>query len=233
MILLALLSLCASASASASPSFAPLDKVRTWPVYDAPAAGDLDLGGICRLARLPCGVVAPKGEELSASSGPIAGLTVGALLERVLSAHPGYAAEMREGALFVSRAGDGCAAALDRPAAAAHHPPGSARVAALLVLRESGWPAFANGALASLTGDQEDARYQRVETIVHRGASVRDALDGIARGDGRMLWLAESDGKSCSAFRFRSWRAPQPLEGSSVLVSVSGQPKGKKSVPKP
>lgn len=231
MILPALLALCASAYAS--PSFAPLDKVRAWPVYDAPAAGEVDLGGVCRLARLPCGVVVPKDEELSASSGPIAGLTVGALLERVLAAHPGYAAEMREGVLFVGRAGDGCAASLDRPAAAAHHPPGSARVAALLVLRESGWPAFANAALASLTGDQEDARYQRVDTIVHRGATVRGALDAIARGDGRMLWRAESDGKSCTAFRFRSWRAPQPLEGASVLVSVSGPTKGKKSVPKP
>lgn len=37
-----------------------------------------------------------------------------------------------------------------------------------------------------------------------------------------MLWRAESDGKSCTGFRFFNWRAPQPLEGASVLISVSG-----------
>jgi hypothetical protein len=174
------------------------------------------------MARLSCGVVASKGERLKAPAGPIAGLTVGALLDRVLAAHPGYTAEMREGVLFVRRRKDGCADALERPAAADHYPIRSARVASWLVLRAAGWAATADAGLASLTGDAEDARYLRVDLIVHEGASVRRTLDAIARGDGRMLWAAESDRKACSGFRFENWRRPQALEKGSVLVSVYG-----------
>lgn len=220
-----LLALALCVPAAAAPPLSPLTKVRAWPIYDARPAGETDLGDLCRMARLPCGVVAPKGENLAAPAGPIAGQTVGALLDRVLAAHPGYAAELKEGVLFVRRPKDACAAALERPAKEASLPPQSARVAALMILRESGWAASGNAMLASLTGDAEDARYARVQVIVHEGATVRRALDAIARGDGRMLWLAESDGKTCAGFRFLNWRAPQPIEASSVLVSVSGPEK--------
>ncbi|MDD5303789.1 MAG: hypothetical protein PHS14_11860 [Elusimicrobia bacterium] len=219
-ILAAALSPCASAYAA--PSFAPLEKVRSWPVYDSRASGETDLGDLCRMARLPCGVVAAKDEALEAPAGPIAGQTVGTILDRILAAHPGYAAEMRDGVLAVRRPKDPWAAALERPVPEKHYPVQSARVASLMVLRAAGWPDPANAGLASLTGDAEDARYLRVEVMIHAGASARRALDAIARGDGRMLWLAESDGKSCADFRFRNWRAPQPLEASSVIVSVSG-----------
>lgn len=218
--LLAALALCAPAHAARR--FAPLEKVRSWPVYDSRAAGETDLGDLCRMARLPCGLVAGKDETLKAPAGPIAGLTVGAVLDRILAANPGYAAELREGVLFVSRPKDPCAAALDGPAAEAHHPARPARVAALMVLRASGWPAQGDAGLVSLTGDAEDARYLRVEVLIHKGASVRRTLDAIAQGDGRMMWLAESDGKSCAAFRFRNWRAPQAIEKGSTYVSVSG-----------
>lgn len=212
-----------AAFARAAPEPAPLEKVRTWPVYDERVSGETDLGDLCRMARLPCGVVAAKGERLRAPAGPIAGLTVGVLLDRILAAHPGYAAELSEGVLFVRRPKDACAAALERPAAPDHYPIRSARVASWLVLREAGWPEAANAGLASLKGDEEDARYLRVDLIVHEGASVRRTLDAIARGDGRMLWAAESDGKACSGFRFESWRRPQAIEKGSVLVSVSGR----------
>lgn len=145
-----LLALALCLPAAAAPPSSALDKVRGWPIYDARADGETDLGDLCRIARLPCGV------------------------------------------------------------------------AALMLLRESGWPAPGNAGLASLTGDTEDARYARVQVIVYKGATVRRVLDAIARGDGRMLWLAESDGKTCAGFRFLNWRAPQPIEASSVLVSVSG-----------
>lgn len=222
-ILAAALALCAPASAA--PSFAPLEKVRNWPIYDTRASAETDFGDLCRMTRLPCGLVAAKDEILKAPAGPIAGLTVGALLDRILAAHPGYAVKMRDGVLEASRPKDGCAAALEGPAPEKHYPILSARVAALMVLRASGWPALANAGIASLTGDAEDARYLSVQVIVHNGASVRRTLDAIARGDGRMLWLAESDGKSCAGFRFLNWRAPQPIEKGSVLVSVSGPEK--------
>lgn len=223
MILSALLALCAPAYAA--PSSAPLEKVRAWPVYDARVSGEIDIGGLCRLARLPCGVITAKGEKLEAPEGALAGQTVGALLDRVLAAHPGYAAEMRDGVLFVRRPKDACAAALERPAKAARYPVRSGRVAALMVLGSSGWRAAANAGLASLTGDAEDARYLSVEVMIHEGASVRRTLDAIAQGDGRMVWFAESDGKSCAGFRFQNWRAPQPIEKGSVLVSVTGPKK--------
>lgn len=221
--LLAALALCSPASAA--PSFAPLKKVRAWPIYDARVSGETDLGDLCRMARLPCGVVAAKGENLAAPAGPIAGLTVGAILDRILAAHPGYGAQMREGVLMVSRPKDACAAALEGPAPEKHYPIFSARVASLMVLRASGWSALANAGIASLTGDAEDARYLRVQVMIHDGASVRRTLDAIARGDGRMMWLAESDGKSCVGFRFLNWRAPRAVETSSVIVSVSGPEK--------
>ncbi|MCR4294446.1 MAG: hypothetical protein NUW21_02855 [Elusimicrobia bacterium] len=222
MSLLLAAALALSASARAAPAFATLEKVRGWPVYDGRVSGETDLGDLCRMARLPCGVVAAKGERLRAPAGPIAGLTVGELLDRVLAAHPGYAAEMSEGVLFVRRPKDACAAALERPAAPERYPIRSARVASWLVLRAAGWPAAADAGLASLTGDAEDARYLRVDLIVHEGASVRRTLDAIARGDGRMLWAAESDGKACAGFRFENRRRPQAIEKGSVLVSVSG-----------
>lgn len=219
--LAAALALCAPASAA--PSFAPLEKVRAWPLYDSRVTAETGFGDLCRMARLPCGAVAPKGEKLAAPAGPISGQTVGAVLDRILAAHPGYAAELRDGVLFVRRPKDACAAALEGPARKAHYPVRSARVASLLVLRSSGWPGPANAGLASLSGDAEDARFLRVQVVVHPGARVRQTLDAIARGDGRMLWLAESDGKSCVGFRFENWRAPQPVETSSVLVSVAGK----------
>lgn len=223
MLLHALLAAAlAPTAARAAPSFPTLEKVRAWPVYDARAEGETDLGDLCRMARLPCGMVAPKGEELKAPAGPIAGKTVGELLDRVLSAHPGYAAELREGVLVVRPSKDKCASALEKPAAEAHYPAQSARVASWMVLRASGWPALGNAGLASLAGDAEDARYLRVEVLTYKGASVRRTLDAIARGDGRMMWSAESDGKSCAAFGFRSWRAPQAIEKGSTYVSVSG-----------
>lgn len=216
--LAAALGLCAPASAA--PSFAPLEKVRAWPIYDSRVSGETDLGDLCRMARLPCGVVAAKGETLKAPAGAIAGQAVGAILDRILAAHPGYAAQMRDGVLAVRRPKDACAAALERPASKAHYPILSARVASLMVLRAAGWPVLANAGLASLTGDAEDARYLRVQVMIHEGSSVSRTLDAIAQGDGRMLWLAESDGKSCVGFRFLDWREPQPVETSSVLVSV-------------
>lgn len=222
MSLLLAAALALSASARAAPAFAALEKIRGWPVYDERVSGETDLDDVCRMALLPCGVVAAKGERLKAPAGPIAGRTVGDLLDRVLAAHPGYVAEMSEGVLFVRRPKDLCAAALERPAAPGDSPARSARVASWLVLREAGWPSAANAGLASLTGDAEDARYQRVELLVHKGASVRRTLGAIARGDGRMLWAAESDGKSCTGFRFNSWRRPRAIETGSVLVSVSG-----------
>ncbi len=221
-ILRSLLALSLCASAHAAPKTVTLEKVRSWPVYDTRVAGETDLGDLCRMSRLPCGLVAPKDAELKAPAGPIAGLTVGAVLDRILAANPGYSAELREGVLFVSRPKDACAVALEKPAADAHHPARSARVAALMVLRDSGWSAQGNAGLASLTGDAEDARYLRVEVLIHKGASVRRVLDAIARGDGRMMWSAESDGKTCAAFRFRNWRAPQAIEKGSVYVSVPG-----------
>lgn len=220
MSLLLAAALALAAFARAEP--APLDKVRTWPVYDERGSGETDLGDLCRMARLPCGVIAPRGERLKAPAGPIAGLTVGALLDRILAAHPGYAAEMSEGVLFVRRPKDACAAALARPAAPERYPIRSARVASWLVLRAAGWADAADTGIASLTGDAEDARYLRVDLIVHEGASVRRTLGAIARGDGRMLWAAESDGKACAGFRFESWRLPQAIEKGSVLVSVTG-----------
>ncbi len=224
MNLLLAAALALGAPARAAPAFAPLEKVRGWPVYDERVSGETDIGDLCRMARLPCGVVAPKGERLKAPAGPIAGLTVGALLDRVLAAHPGYAAELSEGVLFVRRPKDACAAALERPAVPARYPIRSARVASWLVLRAAGWASAADAGIASLAGDAEDARYQRVDLIVHEGASVRRALDAIARGDGRMLWAAESDGKACAGFRFENWRRPQAIEKGSVLVSVSRTP---------
>lgn len=223
LLVAATLALCYPARAA--PTFPTLEKVRAWPVYDARAAGETDLGDLCRIARLACGVVAPKGEELTAPEGPIAGKTVGELLDRILAAHPGYSAELGEGVLVVRPAKDKCASALEKPAAEAHYPAQSARVASWLILRASGWPALGNAGLASLAGDAEDARYLRVEVLIHKGASVRRALDAIARGDGRMLWRAESDGKSCAGFRFRNWRAPQAIEKGSTYVSVSGPEK--------
>jgi len=220
LLVAAALAMCSAAQAA--PSFPTLEKIRAWPVYDARAEGEADLGDLCRMARLPCGLVAPKGAELKAPAGPIAGLTVGAVLDRILAANPGYAVELREGVLFVSRPKDACAAALDKPAAPVHQPARSARVAALMVLRDSGWPTQGNAGLVSLTGDAEDARYLSVEVLIHEGASVRRALDAIARGDGRMLWRADSDGKSCTGFSFRNWRAPQAIEKGSVYVSVPG-----------
>lgn len=211
--------------ASAAPKFTALEKVRAWPVYDQRASGEIDLLELCRLARLPCAAVAQKGETFAAPEGPIAGLTVGALLDRILAAHPGHEATMSEGVLSVRRPGDACAAALERPAKKARYPVRSARVAALMVLGASGWPALAKAGLSSLTGDAEDARYQAVDVMIHDGASVRRTLDAIAQGDGRMLWRAESDGKGCVGFHFRNWRAPQPIERGSVLVSVSGPKK--------
>lgn len=219
---IALFLFAAALAAAAAPAPAPLAKVRAWPVYDARTAGETDFGDLCRMARLPCGAVASKGENLAAPSGPISGQTVGAILDRILAAHPGYAAETRDGVLSVRRPGSACAAALERPARKARYPVQSARVASWMVLRAAGWPGLANAGLASLTGDAEDARYLRVQVMIHGGARVRQTLDAIARGDGRMLWLAEDDGKSCSGFRFLDWRAPQPVETSSVLVSVSG-----------
>lgn len=221
ILLAAVLALCSSARAA--PSFPTLEKVRSWPVYDARAEGETDLGDLCRMARLPCGLVAPKGAELKAPAGPIAGLTVGAVLDRILAANPGYAAELREGVLFASRPKDACAAALEGPAAAVHQPARSARVAALMVLRASGWPAQGDAGLVSLTGDAEDARYLRVEVMIHKGASVRRTLDAIAQGDGRMMWRADADGKSCAGFSIRNWRAPQAIEKGSTFVSVSRQ----------
>lgn len=219
-----LLALALAAPAAAAPSFPGLEKIRAWPIYDARASGETDFGDVCRMARLACAVIAPKGETLEAPEGPIAGRTAGELLDRVLAAHPGYALEMREGVLTIRRRKDACAAALERPAREADLPPLSGRVAALRILRGSGWPAAADAALASLTGEAEDARYLPVQVVVHKGASVRRTLDAIARGDGRMLWLAESDGKGCAGFRFLNWRAPQALaSAASVLVSVSGR----------
>lgn len=219
-LLAVLAALCVRASAAPKP--ATLEKIRAWPVYDSRASGETDFGDLCRMARLPCGAVAATGENLNAPVGPIAGLTVGALLDRILAAHPDYKAELRAGVLVVRRPKDACASALDRPAAKGRHPIRSARVAALMVLRASGWPALANAGLASLTGDAEDARYLNVDVMIHDGASVRRTLDAIAQGDGRMLWLAESDGTACVGFRFRNWRAPQPIDKGSVLVSISG-----------
>jgi hypothetical protein len=224
-ILLLAFALAPRAPARAAPAFATLEKVRAWPVYDARASGETNLGDLCRMARLACGLVAPKGTELKAPEGPIAGLTVGEILDRILAAHPGYAAELSEGVLVVRPAKDACAAALEKPAAEAHYPARSARVASWMVLRASGWPALGNAGLASLAGDAEDARYLRVEVMIHKGASVRRALDAIARGDGRMLWRADSGRRSCAGFAFRNWRAPQAIEKGSAYVSVSGPEK--------
>lgn len=224
-----LLALALSLPAAAAPSFPDLAKVRGWPIYDERAAGATDLGDVCRMARLPCGVIAPKGEALAAPEGPIAGRTAGELLDRVLAAHPGYAAELIDGVLVVRRPADACAAALERPARAADLPAMSGRVAALRILLGSGWPAPAKAGLASLAGEAEDARYLPVQVLVHKGASVRRALDAIARADGRMLWAAESDGKACTGFRFRNWRAPQAVSTSaSTFVSVEGAPRRQK-----
>ena len=192
-------------------------------MYDERKSAAIDLAELCSLARLPCGAVLEPGESLAAPEGPVAGQTVGALLDRLLAAHPGYEAAMRGGVLSVRRKGGACAAALERPTPAIRYPIRPARVAALMVLRASGWPGPANRGLASLNGDREDARYQDVDVFVHKGATVRDALDAIALGDGRMLWIAEAGPKTCSAFRFSNWRKPQPLQGSSVMVSVSGK----------
>lgn len=221
MSLLLAAALALGAPARAASGNMTLQKVRGWPVYDERVSGQTDLGDLCRMARLPCGLVAPKGERLKAPAGPIAGLTVGALLDRILAANKGYAAELSEGVLFLRRPKDACAAALERPAAPERYPIRSARVAAWLVLRAAGWAAEADAGIASLTGDAEDARYLRVDLIIHEGASVRRALDAIARGDGRMLWAAESDGKACSGFRFENPRRPQAIEKGSILVSVS------------
>lgn len=218
-----LLALALGAPAAAAPAADGLQKVRAWPIYDDRASGETDLGDLCRMARLPCGLVAPKGETLRAPAGPIAGQTMGALLDRILAAHPGYEARLGEGVLSVRRPKDACAASLERPARELELPAQSARVAAWMLLRESGWPALGNAGLSSLTGEAEDARYQRVQLVVHRGAGVRRALDAIALADGRMLWAAESGAKGCSGFRFLNWRAPQAVQtAASVLVSVEG-----------
>lgn len=219
---LAVAVLAFSAAASAA-DFAPLDQVRDWPVYDERASAAIDFAELCRMARLPCAAVVAPGEKLAAPVGPVAGKTVGVLLDRLLAAHPGYKAEMRAGVLAVERKKDPCAAALGKHAPQAHYRVVTARVAALMVLRASGWPGLANAQMNSLTQDFEDARYQNVELIVYDGVTVRRALDKIALGDGRMLWIAESGPKTCSAFRFKNWRDPQPLNGPSVLVSVTAK----------
>lgn len=211
--------LLALPAAAAKPS-ASLEKIRSWPVYDAREKGAIDLVELCRLARLPCGAVAAPGERLAAPEGPIAGRTVGELLDRILAAHPGYRAEFNESVLTVVRDGP-CRGALKRRAPKSRYPVRTARVAAWLALRVAGWSAAADVGLASLSGEREDARYLNVELIVHDGATVRGVLDGLARGDGRMVWFAEEGRTSCSGFRFDNWRAPQPLDAGSVLVSVS------------
>lgn len=216
----ALLLVCASALAQPPAS---LDKVRDWPVYDERASAAIDFADLCRVARLPCAAVVAPGEKLAAPAGPVAGKTVGVLLDRILAAHPGYKAEMRSGVLAVERRKDPCAAALSKIAPQAHLRVVTARVAALMVLRGSGWPALANAQINSLAQDTEDARYQNVELIVYDRVTVRRALDQIALGDGRMIWTAESDGKSCKAFRFANWREPQPVSGPSVLISVTAK----------
>lgn len=211
------------ASSAALAIDTKLETVRKWTVYDARARGPVDLASLCEAARLPCGAVLAKGETLGAPAGPLEGMTVGALLDRMLAAHPGYRAEMREGVLGIRPVKTtGCEKALARASRKAHFAPGPASVAALRYLRGAGFPE-AGRQLASLTGDNEDARFARVELIVHDGGTARRVLDALARADGQMLWVAETsaDGKSCASFRLRDWRSPQGLEYSSTLVSVA------------
>jgi hypothetical protein len=202
---------------------ASLDKIRDWPIYDERASAAIDFADLCRLARLPCAAVVAPGEKLAAPAGPVAGKTVGVLLDRLLKAHPGYKAEMRSGVLALERKKDACAAALSKLTPKAHLRVVTARVAALMTLRASGWASVANAQINSLSQDTEDARYQNVELIVYDGVTVRRALDRIALGDGRMIWTAESDGKTCKSFRFSNWREPQPVSGPSVLISVTAK----------
>lgn len=218
-MLLVLAALCARASAA---QFASLDKMRNWPVYDDRAEGEAGFADLCRMARLPCGAVVVAGRPPASPSGPVAGQTVGAILDRIVAANPGYSVKAEDGVLRLSRDGDLCAAALERPGKDVRTPVVSARAAALMSLRELGWRDLANAALASLSGDAEDARFLRVEVVSRRGASARRILDAVAQADGRMFWLARSDGRACVGFEFRGWRKPRPLEGSSRLVSVTG-----------
>ncbi|UPT74320.1 MAG: hypothetical protein M0D55_00775 [Elusimicrobiota bacterium] len=216
----AALAVLLAAPAAGASSDATLDKIRTWPVYDARETAAIDLFELCRLARLPCGAVLAPGSTLSAPEGPVAGRTVGDLLDRVLAANPGHLAEMREGVLSI-RAPGACAGTLAKKMPKARLPIRTARVAAWLALRAAGWTKAADAGLASLGGEREDARYLNVEVILHQGATARGTLDAIARGDGRMVWIAEASKSGCSGFRFASWRAPSP---STAARSSSPSP---------
>lgn len=198
-----------------------LTPMKRWTVYDNGPGGDLDLARLCRAARLSCGAVLPPGERLAAKADKIGGENAYDLLALILAAHPGYRASFEEGALTVSRDGDLCGRALERPAKRAHYSKLSAPAVAAEILRSSGFGEQSRGLLTSALDPAEAARYLDLDFEVRGGASVRRALDDVASTDGLMMWIAEPDpacagaascARPCRAFRLSDWRPPQALE---------------------
>ena len=222
--LAALAVLLASTAAAAPPPAVRTDgltPMRRWTVYDDGPGGDLDLARLCRAARLSCGAVLPPGERLAARAEKIGGENAYDLLALILAAHPGYRASFEEGALTVSRDGDRCARALERPAKRAHYSKLAAPAVAAEILRAAGFDAPARGMAASTLDPLDAARFLDLDFEVRSGASVRRALDDVASTDGLMMWIAETDPacagekacpRPCRAFRAVDWRRPQELE---------------------
>jgi hypothetical protein len=219
-----LLAFAASAAFAAAPPDVRTDgltPMKRWTVYDEDPSKDLDLARLCRAARLSCGAVLPPGERLAAKAEKIGGENAYDLLMRILAAHPGYRASFEEGALNVSRDGDLCARALERPARRARYPNLSDPAVAAEILRAAGFEEPARGMLTSTLDPSDAARFLDLDFEVRGGASVRRALDGVASTDGLMMWIAESEpscsgakprASPCRAFRAADWRPPQALE---------------------
>jgi len=214
--------LAAAASAAPPPDIRTdgLTPMKRWTVYDEDPSKDLDLARLCRAARLSCGAVLPPGERLAAKAEKVGGENAYDLLALILAAHPGYRASFEEGALNVSRDGDLCARALERPARRARFPKLSAPAVGAEILRAAGFAA-SRGMLTSTLDPADAARFLDLDFEVRAGATVRRALDDVASTDGLMMWVAESEpacvgakacARPCRAFRAADWRPPQALE---------------------
>jgi hypothetical protein len=188
-----------------------LEPMKRWTVYDDGPAGTLDLERLCRAAYLPCGAVLRPGDELSVPSGPIGGENAYDLLTRLLAAHPGYRAEFSQGALNVLPKDDACLAALDKPAPRANYAKRTALSIAADELEAAGLRGPAAGLRAAALARGEVERYLDLDFEVRKGATLRDALNGAAAADGRMMWVARSTGRGCGTFRGTDWRKSQAL----------------------
>jgi len=198
-----------------------LTPMKRWTVYDDGPGGDLDLARLCRGARLSCGAVLPPGERLAAKAAKIGGENAYDLLQTILAAHPGYRASFEEGALTVSRDGDLCALALERPAKRAHFAKLAAPAVAAEILSGAGFAEAARGMRTATVDPADAARFLDLDFEVRSGATVRRALDDVASTDGLMMWVAVSEpscegakacARPCRSFSAADWRPPQELE---------------------